>query len=80
MSIKVYFNQAKYFRSLPLHWSQQEIKSTDEYSVFEYHIRPTYEFEQEILSHGADVEVLEPAWFRDKLINRVKELAWRYKL
>ncbi|MDR1556563.1 MAG: WYL domain-containing protein [Tannerellaceae bacterium] len=28
---------------------------------------PTYDFRQEILSHGAEVEVLSPQWFRDEI-------------
>lgn len=76
--IKVYNNQAKYFRSLPLHDSQREIKTVGDYTIFEYHLKPTYEFEQELLSHGGDVVVMEPASLREKMISRVKEMAWRY--
>ena len=35
-----------------LHASQQEVENTVEYSVFEYLLRPTYDFCQELLSHG----------------------------
>lgn len=78
--IKVYYNQAKYFVSLPLHESQRVVKTVDDYTVFEYHIKPTFEFEQELLSHGAAIEVVEPAWLREKMIGKVKEMAWRYRL
>ena len=73
--IKVYDNQAKYFRSLKLHESQEEIKTTPEYSIFEYHIKPTFEFEQELLSHGESVEVLEPAYLRERI---KKRLEWSF--
>ena len=65
VKLKVDKDQVGYFNSLPLHHSQKEIKTTDEYSVFEYKLAPTFDFEQEILSHGASVEVLEPANLRD---------------
>lgn len=65
--IKVMNNQAKYFRSLPLHHSQKEVETTPEYSIFEYKLKPTYDFEPEILSHREDVEVLEPASLRETI-------------
>ena len=47
--LKVDAWQAKYFRSLPLHPSQQEMETTDEYSIFEYFLVPTFELSKEIL-------------------------------
>ena len=72
-------NQANYFRSLPLHPSQKEVESNPEYSVFEYHLKPTYDFEQEALSHREDVEVLEPLTFRDKIKESVSKMAELYR-
>ena len=76
--IKVMNNQAKYFRSLPLHHSQIEIETTPEYSIFEYKLKPTYDFEQEILSHREDVEVLEPVALRDNIKESVMKMAKLY--
>lgn len=77
--IKVYDNQAKYFRSLKIHESQVEIEATPEYSVFEYHIKPTFEFEQELLSHGKSVEVLEPQGLREKMKSTLQAALKHYK-
>ena len=52
VKLKVYGTQKEYFRTLPLHHSQEEIENTDEYTVFRYYLSPTYDFIQEILSHG----------------------------
>ena len=60
VSLKVYGVQCKYLRALPLHESQTEVKQTADYSVFTYLLRPTYDFVQEVLSRGEDVEVLTP--------------------
>ena len=57
--LRVEPTQAKYFRALPLHPSQQE-EVHDEYSVFTYRMRITYDLKEEIMSHGASIEVLEP--------------------
>jgi predicted DNA-binding transcriptional regulator YafY len=76
--IKVMNNQAKYFRSLPLHHSQIEVETTPDYSIFEYKLKPTYDFEQEILSHREDVEVLEPVALRDNIKESVMKMAKLY--
>ena len=57
--LKVEPTQAKYFRALPLHSSQRE-EVHDDYSIFTYQMRITYDLKEEIMSHGASVEVLEP--------------------
>jgi len=76
--IKVMNNQAKYFRSLPLHHSQIEVETTPDYSIFEYKLKPTYDFEQEILSHRENVEVLEPVALRDNIKESVMKMAKLY--
>ena len=76
--LKVMNNQAKYFRSLPLHLSQKEVETTPDYSIFEYRLKPTYDFEQEILSHREDVEVLEPASLRENIKECIMRMAKIY--
>ena len=76
--IRVVPDQVKYFRTLPLHESQKETVQEDGCSIFSYHIAPTFDFVQEILSHGADVEVLEPAELRERISDSVAGMASRY--
>jgi DNA polymerase-3 subunit epsilon len=45
-----------------LHESQEEIERNPEYSIFSLNLRPTFDFQQELLWNGGDVEVLEPEW------------------
>ncbi len=78
IKIRVVPDQVKYFRTLPLHGSQKEKVQEDGSSVFSYHIAPTFDFVQEILSHGADVEVLEPVKLRERISDEVAEMASRY--
>ena len=77
--IKVAKSQVKYLRSLPLHHSQRETLITTEYSIFEYDLKPTYDFEQELLSHREDFEVLKPLSLRNKMTSIIKEMYNRYK-
>ncbi len=72
--IKVASSQVKYLRSLPLHHSQKETTITPEYSIFEYDLKPTYDFEQEVLSHREDLEVLKPISFRNKMASIIKNM------
>lgn len=65
--LKVEASQAKYFRSLPKHSSQKETDPIDGWPVFTYRLVPTYDFKQEILSYGADVEVLAPESLRNEM-------------
>lgn len=80
VKIRVVPDQVKYFRTLPLHGSQRETVQEDGSSVFSYHIAPTFDFVQEILSHGADVEVLEPIELRESIADNVAGMASRYGL
>ncbi len=57
--LRVEPTQAKYFRALPLHSSQQE-DVHDQYSIFSYWMRITYDLKEELMSHGSSIEVLEP--------------------
>ena len=54
------------------------MERTAEYSVFEYRLAPTYDFRMELLSHGADVEILQPAWFREEVKKIVDEMSKLY--
>ncbi len=67
IKLKITWNQANYLRALPLHHSQKEIKTTADYSIFTYYVKPTFDFRQEILSLGEDAEVLLPISFRNEL-------------
>lgn len=83
VTIKVSSTQAKYIRAVPLHHSQEEIESHEDFSIFEYWIRPTSDFLQELLWHGENIEVLKPQWFRHQIAEKIENLRdnyWRYQL
>lgn len=82
VKIRVVNDQVKYFDTLPLHDSQRKVpeESNDQYTVYRYHLAPTFDFKQEILSHGPDVTVLSPADFREEVIEDIKNMALNYGL
>lgn len=67
-----------YLRSLPLHYSQREVEKYIDYSVFEVRVAPTYDFVQQILSMGGEVEVLSPDYVRAEIKRRITEMAALY--
>ncbi len=70
MRLKSSREQANHLRDLPLHESQQETDRTDDYCIFEYRLRPTFDFRQEILWNGKDAEVLKPLWLRKDIAEK----------
>ena len=77
--IKAYGNQARYFRSLPLHASQEEVETQREYSVFSYELTPDYDFVQDVLGFGDTVEVLEPKLLRIEIARKIQTLNKMYQ-
>ena len=52
------------------------MNESSDYTLFQYHLVPTFDFKQEILSRGSTFEVLSPEWFRDEV---KEEIAAMYK-
>ena len=69
-----------YVRTLPLHHSQKEIKTTDQYADFEFYLKPTFDFRQELLAQGHDVEVLLPTQLREEMKEMLEKMLSRYQL
>lgn len=76
--IKVYGMHVQYVRALPFHHSQVEIETNNEYSIFELRMKPTFDFKQELLSRGADIEVLSPLFFREEMLEAADLILRRY--
>ncbi len=76
--IKAEATQAKYLRALPLHPSQQE-ELHDDFSIFHYRMRNTYDLRERLLSHGSSVEVLEPPELKAQIIDEMRRALENYK-
>ena len=79
IEIKVVAIEANYFRTLPLHHSQEEIERNENFSIFRYNIIPSFEFTQELLKQGANLEVLSPQWYRDEFAAKIAQMHQIYK-
>ena len=79
VKLKVTAGQANYIRDLKMHESQEEIERNEEYSIFTLHLRPTFDFIQELLWNGEDMEVLEPLWLRKEIAGKIKRMLSKYE-
>lgn len=77
--IKVDKYDANFLRSLPLHESQVETEQNDEFSIFSFHIAPTYDFIMELRKFGPKLEVLAPASLREQFKNDLETQLQKYK-
>ena len=59
--------QAKYLKTLPLHSSQEIVSEDENFTLFSYYIRPTFDFKQKVLSYMGNVEIIEPQSFRNEI-------------
>ena len=79
IKIKTYGKESSYWRSAPFHHSQKEIEKGDNYAIFSFFMYPdTPELIHALLSHGATIEVLEPASLRDTLKAKIDEMVKKY--
>ena len=77
--LKVNAKNRDLVRTVALHRSQEEIETNDEYSVFEYFLRPNFDFKQEIISYLDSVEVLEPLSLRKEIGRTVLNVYLKYR-
>ena len=77
--IRAYGFEPYYLRDLPLHQSQREIKSTEEYCDFELRLKITSDFKSKLLSRGEWIEILEPKALADEIVEWHQKAIERYK-
>lgn len=63
----------RYLRLLPLHHSQKEVKTLNGNVYFEYFIAPTFDFIQELRTHGTDIRIMEPESLVEVFRNEAKK-------
>lgn len=76
--IKVKSPQNNYIKTLPLHHTQKQLFDCSSFTTFQYTLRPSLDFKQEILSLGATVEVIQPQSLRDEIISILKQTLENY--
>lgn len=77
--LKINKAQRPYTRALPLHHSQEEVETHENYSVFEYYIKPSPDFARAILPYAKNIEVLEPIVLRKVVVGMALDILKNYK-
>lgn len=70
--IRAYGREKYYLHDLPMHHTQkelvpQEASAENDYTDFEFFMRPTDDVKARIMSRGAWQKVLQPAWLADEI-------------
>ena len=77
--LRAYGLEPHYLRDLPIHHSQREIRSTDDYTDFELYMRPTSDFKANLMSRGEWLQVISPEWLAEDIQNWLQSAINRYK-
>lgn len=77
--IRAYGLEPHYLRDLPLHHSQREIVTTDEYTDFELYMRPTSDFKANLMSRGEWLQVVSPEWLAEDIQQWLQAAINRYR-
>jgi len=79
IKLKVSAKYTKFLRTLPLHHSQKEVETNEDFSIFTYYLCIERDFVSEILSNGTDIEVLEPKSLREEVSSTIKQMLGMYE-
>jgi predicted DNA-binding transcriptional regulator YafY len=71
--------QGRYVKSLQWHHSQKILVDNETEFRISLFVIPNYELFQQILMHGADVEVIEPEWLRKDIKSKIMDALLKYK-
>lgn len=77
--LRAYGLEPYYLSDLPLHNSQKEIQKTEEYTDFDYYLRPTNDFKAHLMSRGEWLQVIEPDWLAEEMQRWLQAAMNRYK-
>lgn len=77
--VKAYDTEPCYLRDSPLHCSQQEIESNDEYTIFKYTLFPTTDFLGDIIQKGGRLEVIYPLSISEEITKFTEETAKSFR-
>lgn len=77
--IRAFGKEMYYLRDLPLHHTQREISTMENYADFELTLRPTADFFSPLMSRGQAIKVLQPAWIAEEMKRLHMEAAKLYE-
>lgn len=77
--VKTFGIESDYWRSAPLHHSQKEIATGQDYALFSLELGyDAWDFVQELLSRGSQIQVIEPVALRERIAGEIAAMQGRY--
>ena len=80
MVLRVFDLQQYYLQELPLHHSQKEVSRGENWTDFEYHLRPNFELMQQLMRIADQAVVLEPLELRNQFLEKMRNAMKLYEL
>ena len=78
IKLKFSENRVKYVQTKPLHGTQKIDKDDKTRCTIAIEVIPNHELYQQLLAFGPDIEVIEPLYVREKMIDLIKETCNKY--
>lgn len=73
MVLRAFDLQQSYLNELPLHHSQKVIAKGENFTDFEYHLRPNFELMQQLMRIADQAVVLEPSDLKQAMKNKISD-------
>lgn len=80
ITFKTSRTEGKYFRDLPVHWSQKEIASDENSVTFSIFVCPDKNLIMEFCKYGSKIEILSPEPVREAVATELRNAASIYRL
>lgn len=79
VKLSVLYPQANYFKTLPLHETQEIEKDDGKEMIFSIYVIPNFELIQKILMQAEFIKVLEPGWLAKDVVKRLSRITLQYR-
>lgn len=78
--IRAFYPEDRFLDEVPLHESQRKVAEDPDgaYGDYEFYLRPTFDFKQELLRHERKLIVLSPESLRQDMIKILKDMSESY--
>ncbi len=77
--IKSDIAQSTFLKGLPLHHSQRIMEEAEDYAIFSWRLKPSYDFKQQLITMNSHIEVLQPEWLRQETKALINQMAKKYE-
>jgi len=77
--IKASARESKFLKDLPLHATQRIVETSEDNTIFSINVTVNDSLVMDLLSRASRIEVLSPAWLRDRMMDEIKKMSNIYE-